>query len=280
MAKINRLTWTQAPNEFFDDTKDLSNAEFRVLGQIVRKTMGWHNEWDFISLNEIRQKTNLSIPAIIKATKKLKEDGWILIAYGCSKCNLFVEDCKFDFKCPRCGTEQKPNKYYCVDIEGEDMFEYLKKKLEFVEFPEEKKVKPEENNAPPHDTITEDTKLSLVGGSKLSLVSPPREEVENIRAAGSFSVPKEIGSKEKDPEAKSTSIVHSKKDGAEKKSAAGFFLNGSLEKKKKQNAEMDYETLKQLDENSRQAILLRLPENRRQELLQRLEAENVNNVTS
>lgn len=72
------LNSTQIPNIILDQwLPNLSGAEFQVLMVIARQTYGWHKECDSISYDQLRQKTGLGNGSIGRATKSLKEKGYI-----------------------------------------------------------------------------------------------------------------------------------------------------------------------------------------------------------
>ena len=62
------------PNNFIDLLMSkLSDASFKVLMVILRKTVGWNKEVDFISLTQFEQMTGKSRSTVIKSLKELLE---------------------------------------------------------------------------------------------------------------------------------------------------------------------------------------------------------------
>ena len=67
--KIVKPNFTQIPNIILDNASKFSNAEFKILCFICRKTFGWHKEKDRIAYSQIIDGTGLgknTIPRIIK----------------------------------------------------------------------------------------------------------------------------------------------------------------------------------------------------------------------
>lgn len=66
--------FTKLPNNYIDlFMSELSDASFKVLMAITRKTIGWNKEVDFISLTQFEQMTGKSRSTVIKALKELME---------------------------------------------------------------------------------------------------------------------------------------------------------------------------------------------------------------
>ena len=71
------FAFTKVPNIFFDNTRDLTNAQFRILAMIIRKLTGWNKEKDQISHGQLMKTTGLSISGIKKVMKKLVGKGYL-----------------------------------------------------------------------------------------------------------------------------------------------------------------------------------------------------------
>jgi phage replication O-like protein O len=73
---MNRPNYTQIPNVILDDMGQFSQAGFKVLCAICRKTIGWHKDTDRISMSQLVKMTGMSVNTIKDAIKEL--DGkWI-----------------------------------------------------------------------------------------------------------------------------------------------------------------------------------------------------------
>lgn len=76
--KISAPTYTQTPNDLFDHwMKFLGEGELKVLLLIMRKTFGWHQKEDQISLSQLEFFTGLTPTNIGIATKSLISKGLI-----------------------------------------------------------------------------------------------------------------------------------------------------------------------------------------------------------
>src|SRR5512146_2617340 len=64
---FNVPEYTQAPNNLFDDLLPQidSLSELKVLLFAIRKTLGWHQETDYISITQFCQGTGLSRQGVI-----------------------------------------------------------------------------------------------------------------------------------------------------------------------------------------------------------------------
>ncbi|MEO1297634.1 MAG: replication protein [Cyanobacteria bacterium J06636_16] len=74
---IPASNYTQVPNIVLDSIAELSNAEFKVIMTICRKTLGWQREKERLSISYLMELTGLSNQGVIRATKTLMERGWI-----------------------------------------------------------------------------------------------------------------------------------------------------------------------------------------------------------
>ncbi|HQH29974.1 MAG TPA: replication protein, partial [Spirochaetota bacterium] len=70
----NVVNFTRVPNFFLDEyINQLSESALKVYLTIVRKTIGWQKEKDFISYSQIQKMSNLSGNSILKGIKELIE---------------------------------------------------------------------------------------------------------------------------------------------------------------------------------------------------------------
>lgn len=67
---------TQVPNVIIDNMDKFSNAEFRILLVIVRKTIGWHKETDYIAYSQFIKYTG------VKSNKTISVAINNLVKYG------------------------------------------------------------------------------------------------------------------------------------------------------------------------------------------------------
>lgn len=171
---------TPFPDELIDrDLKNLSGSETKIIAVIIRKTFGFHKAWDFISLSQIKEITGLKATAIITATTRLEDDGFIKSAYVCPKCDLIVKykppekrTQERTYTCPSCKTKESPNKWYALNISGEDMEKYLQETLKIKQNDPNKKGS--QKIRLPHQP--EVVRKSDYGSQKIRL---PRNFVEN-----------------------------------------------------------------------------------------------------
>lgn len=77
MSKIPKPNYTQIPNVILDHMADMTNAEFRVITAIARKTFGWQKTTDMISLSQLCELTGLSRQGVIDGTAKAIANGWV-----------------------------------------------------------------------------------------------------------------------------------------------------------------------------------------------------------
>jgi hypothetical protein len=77
----------QVPRVLIDERlKDLDCYEFTILSIIIRKTMGWQKEYDFISLTQFTKiAPKISRRTIINKTRTLEEKGLLVIMRGTGK---------------------------------------------------------------------------------------------------------------------------------------------------------------------------------------------------
>jgi len=74
----NVVNFTRVPNFFLDEyIYQLSESALKVYLTVVRKTIGWQKDKDFISYSQIQKMSNLSENSIIKGIKELLEKGLI-----------------------------------------------------------------------------------------------------------------------------------------------------------------------------------------------------------
>ena len=74
---IDKPNYTQIPNCIIDNMKELSDAEFKVLMVIARKTFGWQKQRDRISLTQIMEISGMSKQGVINGKKGLITKGII-----------------------------------------------------------------------------------------------------------------------------------------------------------------------------------------------------------
>jgi len=75
----NNNGFTSVPNLILDYSHIFSSAEFKVIvAVIIRKTIGWHKEWDRISFSQIVSSTGLSKDSVRRAMNSLVDKGFIL----------------------------------------------------------------------------------------------------------------------------------------------------------------------------------------------------------
>ena len=71
---------TAVPNALLDSFLSvLKPAELKVLLVIIRSTIGWHKEHDWISTSQFMKKTGLSRKAIYHAIERLLGRGLIAV---------------------------------------------------------------------------------------------------------------------------------------------------------------------------------------------------------
>jgi len=70
----NVVNFTRVPNFFFEECiYQLSESALKVYLTIIRKTIGWQKDKDFISYSQIQKMSNLSENSILKGIKELIE---------------------------------------------------------------------------------------------------------------------------------------------------------------------------------------------------------------
>ncbi|MBP7552067.1 MAG: replication protein [Spirochaetes bacterium] len=70
----NFVNFTRVPNFFLDEyIYQLSESALKVYLTVVRKTIGWQKDKDFISYSQIQKMSNLSENSILKGIKELIE---------------------------------------------------------------------------------------------------------------------------------------------------------------------------------------------------------------
>ena len=123
---------TPFPDELIDiHLKNLSGSEFKILSVIIRKTFGFHKVWDFISISQLEDITGMSRTNITETMPALESKNFIKSAFVCPKCNTIVKymapkkDEKHDYVCTDCNTKEPPNKWYALNISGDNMEKYL-----------------------------------------------------------------------------------------------------------------------------------------------------------
>lgn len=78
MMKIPPPNYTQTPNDLFDHWLPfLGEIELKVLLVILRKTYGWHQEEDYISISQLEKYTGSTATNIGKAVKDLIGKGLV-----------------------------------------------------------------------------------------------------------------------------------------------------------------------------------------------------------
>lgn len=74
----NVVNFTRVPNFFLDEyIYQLSESALKVYLTVVRKTIGWQKDKDFISYSQIQKMSNLSENSILKGIKELIEKNLI-----------------------------------------------------------------------------------------------------------------------------------------------------------------------------------------------------------
>lgn len=76
MTGFSKPNYTQTPNELFDILMaQMTEAELRVVLVAVRKTLGYHRDYDAISLTQFENMSGLSRQAVIDGIEAAKERG-------------------------------------------------------------------------------------------------------------------------------------------------------------------------------------------------------------
>ena len=79
---MNKRNTTPVPNQFLDVyLKTLKPVELKVLLVIIRQTIGWQKESDWISMKQFCEKTGCSRRAICNALHRLLENQWISVIF-------------------------------------------------------------------------------------------------------------------------------------------------------------------------------------------------------
>ncbi len=71
--------WTKFPNCILDNLHEFDNEEFKILGLMVRKNLGYQNPNHEFSARYISLKTKISKPTVLKRLAKLLDRGSIQI---------------------------------------------------------------------------------------------------------------------------------------------------------------------------------------------------------
>ena len=69
--------FTQIPNVILDNLHDLDRTEIAIVMVLCRLTFGFHRHEVKAAYSVLAKKTGLAISTIIRATKRLEEEGWI-----------------------------------------------------------------------------------------------------------------------------------------------------------------------------------------------------------
>ena len=118
---FQKPNYHNVPNEFVDTyLKELSGAETKIIAVVMRKTFGFHKDFDYLSISQLMEYTGLSNRQIINSTQSLIEKDLIYIKYQCPKCNLESVSIQKDFICTECQTHEKPNKLFSILINEEN----------------------------------------------------------------------------------------------------------------------------------------------------------------
>jgi phage replication O-like protein O len=67
------MQYTTIPNIVFDLSTDLDPYSFKVLMYIIRKTLGWHKQYDRISLSQLTEMTGISKDQVRRSLNKLQK---------------------------------------------------------------------------------------------------------------------------------------------------------------------------------------------------------------
>ncbi len=104
---IQEPNFFQCPNIIIDEyLKELSGSELKCFLFIVRKTKGWHKDFDAISISQFEEYTGLSNRAVIDACNSLVSRGFIFQDVGQRGIKLFTLDCK-KFTCEKSSPVKK-----------------------------------------------------------------------------------------------------------------------------------------------------------------------------
>jgi len=74
----NNKGFTKIPNLLLDNKHLFSLAESHIIETVIRKTTGWHKEWDRISFSQIAKDTGITTRTIQKSIAKLVEEKLLL----------------------------------------------------------------------------------------------------------------------------------------------------------------------------------------------------------
>ena len=89
--QINKCNSVPTPDEIFDEAlKDTSPSAFKCLAVIVNKTIRYNKLWDFISLSQFEEATNLTRPTVIRSLRELSEKYITILPY-CYKCKTISD---------------------------------------------------------------------------------------------------------------------------------------------------------------------------------------------
>jgi hypothetical protein len=115
---FEKPNWHIVPNEFVDTyLKDLSGAAATIVLVVMRKTFGFHKEFDYLSISQLMEYTGLSNRAVIYSTQTLITKDIIHIKYRCPKCETEYPTIKKQFICETCRTREQPNKLFSLSID-------------------------------------------------------------------------------------------------------------------------------------------------------------------
>jgi len=181
-----QLNSTQIQNDIIDRAlSELSGNELKVIVFVARQTNGWNKVWDFISASQMMQKTSIkSRNTAHKCAEKLESDGWLQSAYVCTKCgcidvSVSITDEGALCQCPSCVSEEMPEKWYALNIDGLDIRQSLKDQI---------KLRDGSKINPPGSNNELDGSNNELDGSK---IDPPPENPK----VNKYSVPQRVGSK-------------------------------------------------------------------------------------
>ncbi|WP_188433959.1 hypothetical protein, partial [Kroppenstedtia guangzhouensis] len=111
--------FTKTPNLFFDEVlRNGKQAEAKVVGCLIRQTLGWNNEagWTGLSRSKIAELMNMSLRSVTTGARDAAKKNWILI-----------------FDDPRQGKGHEPNYYFLNNLTNQLIVAGLERKKFFVE---------------------------------------------------------------------------------------------------------------------------------------------------
>ncbi len=79
--KVNKPTenWTKFPNCILDNLEEFNPYEFKILGLMVRKTLGYSDPNCQFSIRYLVQKLGISKSKVIESLKSLEESETIIV---------------------------------------------------------------------------------------------------------------------------------------------------------------------------------------------------------